>query len=284
MFALNLGKQKCWYLIQPTQQIAVAAAKTCVPICIESGYLETGLYQKLVALYQEAVAKGANANFLATLQILISQYSGQQAGIAVSGSYSPYFYTHSFSDKLDNWSFYRSGEIQSWQHVTSGKTRYLHLNQTGNYAIQAEKIIQIPPAMQGKAVVVTATVIVDLKSGTSNPQKEFAAAGVVAHLYNTAYTAYSGIAPDVAKAVLWTTSEYPTRSAPSLAANEEITFASDPLKTPVGVNIVFWPDVTANVQCVKIGLLAFCNGDAAHTAADLWISDVKVLLADAEYR
>lgn len=284
MFALNLGKQKCWYLIQPVQQIGIATAKACIPVCIDPGVLEAGLYQKLVALYQEAVAKGAHANFLSVLQILISQHTNQQIGVAVAGSYTQYFYTHAFSDKLDNWSFYRAGEIQSWQHVTSGKTRHLHLNASGSAMIQAEKIVPIPPSMKGKAVVVTATVMVDLKAAALNSPTDYAAAGVVAHIYNQNYTAYSNLAPSLAKAVLWTTSEYPTRHSAFVHSNEEIVFASDPFRTPTGVNIVFWPDVTANMEYLKIGLSAFGNGDPALTKADIWISDVRVMLADAEYR
>ncbi|HNW47540.1 MAG TPA: hypothetical protein PLB79_01025 [Thermotogota bacterium] len=282
VFAFNLGKQKCWYLIQPAQQ--VIGVKACVPVCIDPGVLDPGLYQKLVALYQEAVAKGAHANFLSVLQILIAQHTNQQIGVVPAASQSQYFYTHTFSDKLDNWAFYRAGQIQSWQHVTSGKTRYLQLNATGSAMIQAEKIIPIPAYMKGKAVVVTASVMVDLKAAALNSPTDFAAAGVVAHLYNRDYTAYSELPPSQAKAVLWSTSEYPTRHSSFLYPDEEIIFASDPYRTLTGVNIIFWPDVTANMECVKIGLIAFGEGDSASTQADIWISDVRVMLADAEYR
>lgn len=283
VFALSLGKVKCWYLIESQQQQILIKAGGCVPICIENTTLDPVLYQKLVLLYQEAVAKKASANFLLVLQTLIAQCNTGQSAIAYS-LYSQYSYTHVFSDKLDNWAFYRFGENQSWKHITVTGKRNLYLVQKGSQSIEAEKIIEIPEALRGKAIVISANLIANVKSTSANPNKDFAAAGIIANLYDTNYSAYSEIPPTYGKVEFWTTSEYAMKFAPSIYPQQEIELMTAPLNTPTNTRFIFWPDKTANVKFLKIGLIAFANGLPEEVSAELWVSDISVTFSDAVYK
>ncbi|HPE68995.1 MAG TPA: hypothetical protein P5560_03830 [Thermotogota bacterium] len=255
LLGLNLGKQKQWCLVVPTTG--------CV--------LEVDLYQKFMALYQEAHIRMACPEFLVELQALLAQFA-PVPGMAV--------FSQDFSDSLDHWTFYRKGSQANWDYENSGGNRYLHLSLQGPDMMEAERIIAVPGGLEGKAILVSANIQANLFDDGSAPNQNFSAAGLVVQLFKEPVAQNSFPRPDYGKAQLWTTSRYPLSLSPYRYDNEVITYLEEgTLNTLQPLSVVFYPDVTSGVQYIKVGLTALCSG--SNNRAELWVSDVQVNIVPA---